>query len=55
MFVKVRATGETEITLYLPELKARGVSRAWMIRQTATVGTSVAYKYQLRKTVLDGK
>ena len=25
-----------------------------MIRQTASVGTSVSYKYQLRKTVLDG-
>ncbi|MDA0237306.1 MAG: leucyl aminopeptidase [Proteobacteria bacterium] len=54
MFVKIRSTGEREITLYLPELKARGVSRAWMIRQTASIGTSVDYKYQLRKTVLDG-
>ena len=55
MFVRVQATGETEITLYLPELKARGVSRAWMIRQTASIGTSVGYKYQLRKAVLDTK
>ena len=55
MFVRVRATGETEITLYLPELKARGVSRAWMIRQTASIGTSVGYKYQLRTAVLDTK
>ena len=55
MFVRVQVTGETEITLYLPELKARGVSRAWMIRQTASIGTSVGYKYQLRKAVLDTK
>ena len=55
MFVRVQATGETEITLYLPELKARGVSRAWMIRQTASIGTSVGYKYQLRTAVLDTK
>jgi hypothetical protein len=34
-FSKVREAAETTITLFVPELKASGVDRAWMTRQIA--------------------
>ena len=42
IFSKVREAGETTITLFIPELKASGVDRAWMTRQIASIGTSLS-------------
>lgn len=55
VFSKIREAAETTITLFVPELKASGVDRAWMIRQIASIGTSVSYRYEQRKNLLDGK
>ncbi|MDG1143982.1 MAG: M17 family peptidase N-terminal domain-containing protein, partial [Burkholderiales bacterium] len=55
VFSKVREAGETTITLFIPELKASGVDRAWMTRQIASIGTSRSYRYEQRNTLLDGK
>lgn len=55
MFKRMRESKESSINLYLPELKAPGVNRAWMWRQISSIGTNADYQYQLRKNVLDGK
>ena len=55
VFSKVREAGETTVTLFIPELKASGVDRAWMTRQIASIGTSRSYRYEQRNTLLDGK
>ena len=54
-FSKVRKAAETTITLFVPELKASGVDRAWMTRQIASIGTSFNYRYEQRRNLLDGK
>ena len=55
LFSKVREAEETAITIFIPELEASGVDRTWMTRKIASIGTSISYRYEQRKNLLDGK